>query len=58
MTTLLIILCQNVEEKRLNVIIERLVVQKKLCKQTKVLAKNFADISINLKQRGKEMGNH
>lgn len=48
MTAFLIILCENVEEERLHIIIQGLVIQEKLCQQAEVLAEKFADISINL----------
>lgn len=48
MTAFLIVLCQNVEEERLHIIIQGLVIQEKLGQQAEVLAEEFADISINL----------
>lgn len=48
MTAFLIILCENVEEERLHIIIQGLVIQEKLGQQAEVLAEKFADISINL----------
>lgn len=54
MTAFLIVLCEDVEQERLHIIIEGLVIQKKLGQQTEVLAEQFADISINLNTEQKE----
>lgn len=48
MTAFLVILCKNVEEEGLHIIIQGLVIQEKLGQQAEVLAEEFADISINL----------
>lgn len=58
MTAFLIILCKNVEEERLHIIIQGLVIQEKLGQQAEVLAEELADISINLniEWRGEKRG--
>ena len=43
-TTLIISLCHDVEEKRLNIVVQCLVVKKQLCKQTQVLTVNLQQI--------------
>ena len=53
MTAVFIIFCENVEEKGLHVVIQRLVVQEKLGKQAEVLAIDLAHVAINLVRREK-----
>lgn len=48
MTALLVVLREDVEEERLHIVIQGLVIQEELGQQAEVLAEEFADISINL----------
>lgn len=50
MAALAVVLCQHVEEERLHVIVQRLVIQKELGQQTQVLTVDSADIPIHLEQ--------
>lgn len=51
MIALPVVLGQHVEQKRLHVVIQRLVVQKQLRQQTKVLTVNLVCVAVHLKDR-------
>lgn len=51
MAAFIVVLCEYVEKEGLHVIVQRLMVQEELGKQTQILTVYCADISINLEWR-------
>merc|ERR1719450_1306538 len=49
MTSLAIVLCQDVEQERLHVIVERLVIQEQFDQKTEVLTVDLVGVTIHLK---------
>ena len=51
MATSLVISSQHIEMKRLNIIVQRLVVKEEFCQQTQVLTVDLGSVAIHLKHR-------
>ena len=51
MTTLAVVLSQDIEEERLHVIVEGLVVEEELDQQTEVLAVDLVGVAVHLEDR-------
>lgn len=57
MAALAVVLCENVEEEGLHIVVQRLVVQEQLGQQTQVLTVDCAHVPIHLRKQNKHTMN-